>query len=150
MANCVICGKPASKGQSFCPRCGSNVFSSIGKPFKSGSSKYKNNRIDTTDGTFDSQLEYRRWQELKLLERAKHIKDLERQVKFVLVEKSKYGGEIRYMADFVYIDLKTNEKVVEDTKSEATKTPLYRLKKRLLAEKSGLVIKETTSKDVKR
>jgi len=32
--------------------------------------------------------------------------------------------------------------VVEDTKSPATKTPVYRLKKRLLAEQRGIVIKE--------
>lgn len=149
MANCIICGKPASKGQSFCPRCGSNVFSSIGKQFNSGGKKYGNHRIETKDGVFDSQLEYRRWNELKLFQKAKHITDLERQVKFVLIEKSKYGGEIRYVADFVYIDLKTGKKIVEDTKSEATKTPLYRLKKRLLAEKYGYVIKEITSKEVK-
>lgn len=146
MANCIVCGKPTTKGQKFCPKCGSNVFSTMGKA--PNRSKFGNHRIETKDGIFDSQLEYNRWQQLKLLERAKHIKDLDRQVKFVLVEKSKYGGEIRYMADFVYFDCKTGEKVVEDTKSDATKTPLYRLKKRLVAEIYGIVIKEITKNDI--
>lgn len=150
MANCIICGKPSARGQKFCSRCGSNVFSTMGKHFKGTNQKYRNNRIETKDGVFDSNLELRRWEELKLLQKAKLIKDLDRQVKFVLIEKSKYGQEIKYMADFVYIDLKTGEKVVEDTKSEATKTPLYRLKKRLVAEIYGIIIKEITNKEVKR
>lgn len=40
------------------------------------------------------------------------------------------------------------KKVVEDTKSEATKTPLYRLKKRLLAERYGIKIKEVTREQI--
>lgn len=110
--------------------------------------KFGNHKIETKDGIFDSQLEYKRWQQLKLLEKAKIIKNLERQVNFILVEKSKYGGQIKYVADFVYIDLKTGKKIVEDTKSEATKTPLYRLKKRLVAEIYDIVITEITSKDI--
>ncbi len=95
----------------------------------------------TIDGmTFDSKLEYNRWCELKLLEKANKISDLKRQVKYVLIEKSEYGREIDYIADFTYIQ---DEKlIVEDTKSKATKTPLYRLKKRLIAEKYGIIIKE--------
>ena len=102
--------------------------------------KYGNKKVETTDGKFDSQLEYYRWCELKLLEKAKQITNLKRQVKFVLIDKSTYGREITYMADFTYIQ---GEKlVVEDTKSEITKTPLYRLKKRLMAERYGIEIKE--------
>ena len=37
--------------------------------------------------------------------------------------------------------------VKEDCKCEATKTPLYKLKKRLLAEKYGYLIKEITCDD---
>jgi hypothetical protein len=102
--------------------------------------KYGNQTLITSDGKFDSKLEYYHWQELKLLEKAKQITDLKRQVKFVLIDKSKYGREISYMADFTYIQ--GDKLVVEDTKSEATKTPLYRLKKRLMAERYGIEIKE--------
>ncbi len=148
MANCIICGKPATRGQKFCPRCGSNVFSSIGRNFSGSNNKFRNHKIQTKDGVFDSQLEYKRWQQLKLLLKANQITKLERQVKYILIEKSKYGSEIKYVADFVYTDCKTGERIVEDTKSEATKTPLYRLKKRLLAEKYDIVIKEITNKDI--
>ena len=102
--------------------------------------KYGNKTITTTDGKFDSQLEYYRWCELVILEKAKKIKDLKRQVPFVLIDKSKHGRAIKYVADFTYIQ---GEKlVVEDTKSKATKTRLYTLKKRLLAERYGIEIKE--------
>ena len=91
--------------------------------------------------TFDSKHERDRYIELTLMEKAKAIQDLKCQVSFPLIPKSKYGREIKYVADFTYYC--EGELVVEDTKSPATKTPLYRLKKRLLAEKYGLVIKET-------
>lgn len=62
--------------------------------FKRQSPKYKNEVITTTDGKFDSKLEHYRWCELKLLLRARKITNLKRQVKFVLIDKSKYGREI--------------------------------------------------------
>ena len=102
--------------------------------------KYRNKKVTTTDGKFDSQLEYYRWCELVLLEKAKKITDLKRQVKFVLIDKSKYGREISYIADFTYLE--NGKLVVEDTKSTATKTRLYSLKKRLVAERYGILIKE--------
>lgn len=82
-----------------------------------------------------------RYVELTLLEKAKAIQDLKTQVSFPLIPKSKYGREIKYVADFTYYE--DGKLVVEDTKSLATKTPVYRLKKRLMAEKYNIVIKET-------
>ena len=38
----------------------------------------------------------------------------------------------KYIADFVYIDKETGKTVVCDTKSEATKTPAYKIKKKLM------------------
>ena len=102
--------------------------------------KYRNERVTVDGMTFDSKLEMRRWFELRVLEKAKKISGLQRQVKFVLIEKSEYGREVSYVADFTYIE--GGGMVVEDTKSEATKTPLYKLKKRLMAEKYGIKIKE--------
>ena len=97
---------------------------------------------EVVDGiTFDSKHEASRYRELKLMERAKAIQDLQTQVKFPLIKKSKYGREIVYIADFTYYE--NGKLVVEDTKSPVTKTPLYRLKKRLMAELYGIVIKET-------
>lgn len=75
------------------------------------------------------------------MEKAKAIQDLKTQVAFPLIGKSEYGREIKYIADFTYYE--NGKLVVEDTKSPATRTPVYRLKKRLLAERYGLIIKET-------
>lgn len=75
------------------------------------------------------------------MEKAKAIQDLKTQVAFPLIGKSKYGREIKYIADFTYYE--NGKLVVEDSKSPATRTPIYRLKKRLLAERYGLIIKET-------
>ena len=140
MATCIICGTKTTKGATHCPRCGCSVLSTA--------NKYHNKKVKNSEGTFDSQFEYDRWCNLKLLQRIKRISDLERQVKFILIDKSEYGQQISYVADFVYTDA-DGHKVVEDTKSEATKTPLYRLKKRLLAERYGIVIKEITKKDLR-
>ena len=105
-------------------------------------SKYRSIKA-TVDGiTFDSKKEAKRYQELKLLQRANKIENLRLQVPYVLIDKSKYGRQIKYIADFVYYDKELKQEVVEDTKSEATKTPVYRLKKRLLVERYGIEIKE--------
>ena len=49
------------------------------------SSKYGNKKIEYNGEVFDSKKEYKRWCELKLLERAGKISDLKRQVKYVLM-----------------------------------------------------------------
>lgn len=83
--------------------------------------KNKFNAIKTTvDGiTFDSRREARRWQELKLLERAGEIEHLERQVKFPLVVEGQTIAN--YTADFRYwTTALPKERVVEDVKSAPT------------------------------
>ena len=47
--------------------------------------KYGNQKIVSGGEVFDSKREYRRWCELKLLEKAGEIWGLERQVKYVLI-----------------------------------------------------------------
>ena len=89
----------------------------------------------------DSKAEARRKTELGLLARAGKITDLEFQREFVLISKSEWGGAIKYRSDACYrVD---GQLVVEDTKSPITaKNPLYRLKKRLMAEVYGIEIRE--------
>ena len=87
---------------------------------------------------FASQKEAARYCELRLLERAGQIQDLTTQVPFVLIEKSQYGRAIKYVADFVYTQ--DGRKVVEDAKG--VRTPVYKLKKRLMAETLGIEIAE--------
>lgn len=67
-------------------------------------SKYRAIKTCIDGIMFDSKKEANRYCELCLMERAGVITDLQLQVPFVLVEKSKYGREIKYVADFTYIE----------------------------------------------
>lgn len=108
--------------------------------------KYKSKKIVIDGIIFHSKKEGHRYQELKLLERAGVIRDLDRQVKFVLIPAQREAdtigarGAIRkgkiierecaYVADFVYIDAETGKTVVEDTKGFKTKD--YIIKRKLM------------------
>lgn len=102
-------------------------------------SKYHAKRTTIDDITFASKKEAMRYRELKLLERAGEIENLQLQVPYILIDKSKYGRAIKYVADFVYQE--KGKTIVEDSKG--FKTDVYKLKKRLLAEKYNIEIKET-------
>ena len=104
--------------------------------------KYKNT-IVKIDGVkvADSKKEYKRELELKLLEKAGLIKNLQKQVTFELQEAfvDSYGKderEIFYKADFVYLCLETNRLICEDVKSAMTaKLPVYIMKRKLFKTK---------------
>ena len=106
--------------------------------------KFGNRKVTVGRETFDSRREYQRWCELKLLEKAGKIHDLFRQVKFELIP-AQYEGKkcveraVNYYADFVYWE--GEEMVVEDVKSEATRTPEYIIKRKLMRQ-NGYVIRE--------
>lgn len=122
--------------------------------------KYNNRKIIVDGITFDSKKEAKRYQELKMLERAGAIHDLQRQVKYVLISaqyertgevytkgnnkgKPKKGRlierECAYYADFVYTE--NGKTVVEDTKG--VKTPEYIIKRKLMLYVYNIKIKET-------
>ena len=89
--------------------------------------------------SFDSKREAARYAELRLLERIGDIADLECQPRFPLIVN---GALIAtYVADFRY-RARDGAVVVEDVKSEPTKTPVYRLKAKLVAALHGVVISE--------
>lgn len=102
-------------------------------------SKYRNKRVNTEDGWFDSQRELKRWQELKLLERAGKIQNLQRQVSFELIPKIGGYRPIVYKADFVYEE--NGKRVVEDSKGFRDR--VYRLKARLMLWRHNVGIVET-------
>lgn len=102
--------------------------------------KYGAHPVEAMGLHFDSAWEYERYCTLRLLEQVHEISDLKYHEKFLLIPKSQYGRPIYYEADFTY--MKNGKRIVEDTKSKVTKTGLYRLKKRLLAEKYGIIIAE--------
>ena len=108
-------------------------------------SKYGNRKIFADGQSFDSLKEYRRWRELKLLERAGEIGLLRRQVPFDLLP-AQYDDRtgkliergVRYVADFVYQT--DGFTVVEDTKGMRTKE--YILKRKMMLYFHGIRIQE--------
>ena len=109
--------------------------------------KYHAKAVTAPNGQkFDSTKEYRRYCELRLLERAGKIMKLERQVKFVLIptQKDEDGKllekETSYWADFVYYDCTKRKIVVEDAKG--MKTDVYNIKKKLMLWVHGIRIQE--------
>lgn len=105
--------------------------------------KYHSRKVVVDGESFDSVKEYRRWCELKLLERAGKIVDLKKQVKFELIPPQKVDGKIAeractYVADFVYRE--DGKTVVEDTKGYKTKD--YIIKRKLMLWVHGIRIKE--------
>ena len=99
---------------------------------------------------FDSSREAARYQELKLLAAAGAITELELQPCFPLQVVRLYRDgppwEVEhcgfFTADFRYTDTSSGEIVVEDVKSEPTKTTAYRLRKRLAQAIHGITICE--------
>lgn len=107
-------------------------------------SKYHNRKVTQGGETFDSVKEYRRFCELRLLERAGAVTDLQRQVKFELIPAQRIDGKVveracSYVADFVYQE--RGQQVVEDAKGMRTQE--YRLKRKLMLWVHGIRIRET-------
>ena len=99
-------------------------------------SKYHNKKVKG----FDSAKEWRRNQELEIMQRAGEISELNRQVPFTLMssytiadETTKQGfrtvREIRYIADFTY-RLKNGKRIIEDVKG--MQTEVFKIKRKLL------------------
>jgi hypothetical protein len=89
----------------------------------------------TCDGiVFDSTVEYQRYLELKLLQHAGEIRDLECHPSFELQRSFRIDGKteraIKYTADFQYIE--RERVVVEEVKSAHTRTDrAYSIRRRL-------------------
>lgn len=110
--------------------------------------KYHSKKVEVDGITFDSKKEARRYEELRTLEAMGVITDLELQKKFVLIPTQREpdtvgprGGikkgkvlekECSYYADFYYYDTQKEEWIVEDTKSPATRTEAYKIKRKLM------------------
>jgi len=102
-----------------------------------GQSKYKNKKTLYDGIKFDSKSEAERYKELKLLESAGQIKDLELQPKFTLIEgfmkNNVKFNPIKYKADFKYYDNLTQRVVIEDVKGMETKE--FKLKHKMFEDK---------------
>ncbi len=121
--------------------------------------KYNNKKITIDGMVFDSRKEARRYSELVLLQKAGKITDLQTQVPFELIPAQyesyeRYGKNgqrlkdgvrcvekaVKYVADFVYKE--NGVLVVEDTKSPATRTKDYVLKRKMMLFFKGISIRE--------
>lgn len=121
--------------------------------------KYGSKKTEVDGVTFDSKKEAKRYQELRILEKAGEIKNLQRQVKFlILPEQREVSAEIyksgprkgqlkpgkllersiEYVADFVYTQ--DGQTIVEDTKGFRTKD--YIIKRKLMLWVHGIRIRE--------
>lgn len=116
------------------PRIRGQVEAQLGEQEKKKGSKYKNVSIKVNDERFDSMAEHQRYEELVMMLRAKEITDLRRQVPYPV------GGDVHYVADFVYFDFQKKTYVVEDVKGMLT--DVYKVKRRLFYEKYGFEITE--------
>jgi hypothetical protein len=101
-------------------------------------SKYGNTPTVVNGRRFASKKEAGRYCTLTLMEQAGEIRDVQCQVSFRLEVKGKRVG--LYIADFVYVDNTTSERVVEDAKGY--RTPVYRLKAKLMLACHGIEIRE--------
>lgn len=106
--------------------------------------KYNNKKITVNGQVFDSKKEANRYKELRLMEKAGVIKNLSRQVKFVLIpsQRDESGKvverECSYKADFVYEE--DGKTVVEDVKG--FRTTEYIIKRKLMMWRYGIRIRE--------
>lgn len=103
--------------------------------------KYGNEKV----GGFDSKKERDRYHVLKLLEKSGQIQDLQTQVYFYIIPTLRddagklVARKTSYRADFVYTE--NGKQVVEDAKG--FRTAVYKLKRALMFERFGILIKET-------
>ncbi len=107
----------------------------------SGKNKYHAKKVNG----YDSKKEYQRANQLKLMQRAGEISDLQEQVPFEIIptQRDEAGNLLerscRYIADFIYKD-KKGKLIVEDTKG--VRTPEYKIKRKLMLQVYGISIKE--------
>ena len=117
--------------------------------------KYHNIKISVDGIKFDSKLEAERYRQLKILERAGVIRDLELQPEYELIPSFKKDGKTWrktvYKADFRYILAENDKTIIEDVKgSISVITDVFRLKQKLFEYKyPELTIKIVTRKDMR-
>lgn len=100
--------------------------------------KYRAVKSEADGIWFASKKERDRYQQLKLLERAGEIQNIELQPSFVLsVNNTKVAT---YKADFAYDEIKSAQRIIEDVKG--VRTPVYRMKKKFVEAQYGIEVRE--------
>lgn len=101
--------------------------------------KYNNKKTNVNGILFDSKKEADRYVLLTRRKAIGEVVDIHLQVPFVFALEGK--KMFTYKADFVYFDKIANELVIEDVKG--FRTPLYKLKKKLIEQQHKIKITET-------
>ena len=97
---------------------------------RTSTSKFRNVKTEVDGTLFASKAEAARYLYLKTLLRIGEIDALELQPRFNLVVN---GQKVcAYIADFRYRRVSTGDVIVEDVTAKPTRTPEYRIKKKLL------------------
>ena len=102
-------------------------------------SKYNNKKTKVDGITFDSKKEADRYVFLTHRATIGEVLDLHLQVPFIFALEGK--KMFTYKADFVYYDKTLSKTVIEDVKG--MRTPLYKLKKKLIEHQHQITITET-------
>ena len=116
--------------------------------------KYHNKKTVSDGIKFDSRIEAERYAQLKMMERAGAIRDLELQPEYELIPSFKKDGKTWrrtvYKADFRYILAEGDRIIIEDVKgSTAVITDVFRLKQKLFEYRyPELTIKIVTRRDM--
>ena len=115
---------------------GSRIQGALG----SAGSKYRNEKCTFGGMSFDSRFERDYWLYLEGEQKAGRIRQLQRQVKFLLIPPQYVDGKLaeracHYIADFTWRDLEGNM-VVADTKGY--ETPEFIIKRKLMLERFGI------------
>ena len=101
--------------------------------------KYNNKKTIINGITFDSKKEADRYVFLTRRATIGEVLDLSLQVPFIFALEGK--KMFTYKADFVYYDKTISKTVIEDVKG--MRTPLYKLKKKLIEKQHNITITET-------
>lgn len=106
-------------------------------PWSTGN-KFGAKRVELDGHVFDSKIEAKRYQDLKLVEKIGQLNDLKVHTRWPL----SVGGILigHYESDFDYSDSAVDHRVVEDVKG--CKTPLYLWKRRHFEAQYGFAITE--------
>lgn len=112
---------------------------------KGKKNKYGNRETWVNGVRFDSRREAERYTVLMMKLNAGEIERLKLQPEFTITESYKLpdGKRVkaqRYRADFSYYEKKTGKFVIEDVKTEGTKTRVFLNKQKMLYDKYGFVV----------
>lgn len=113
------------------------IEAACGAPPTAKRSKYNASKKVVDGITFDSAREAKRYMELRLMEAAGEIRNLELQPEFVLQPKMRVDGEVLraivYRGDFSYYSCATGKRILEDSKG--FRTAVYLMKRKMLLAK---------------